>query len=67
MLIDPLQLADLHLNLDVHGCQFSYQVSEDIRHRDDVYLPLVFTQLAVPHRGGVAKGGVCGCGLLQYW
>ena len=57
--------ADFYFDLYVHSCQLSNQVSEHIRHRDDINLSLVLTELTLPFRRGVVEGGVRGCGFLK--
>ena len=57
--------GDFNLDSNIHGCQFSNQVSEYIGDRDDVHSPPLPTHATLPLREGVAQTRTGGRGFLQ--
>ena len=59
------RLLDTDLNSDVHGCQLSHQVAEDVGHLNDLHLPSTLTHPTPPAPLGLRECRELGGRALQ--
>ena len=60
-------LICFQFDLDIDSSQLGYKVTEDVRYGDDVNLPTILAESALPLWLDVGEGRASGWSLFQDW